>query len=162
GAPPGRGAARRRPPGAGRGRRQRHRHRHRDRRRRALRLRGADRAARAAVVVQRPRGHLLPAHRRSGAVRRAHPHHPGDPPTPRRGRVVIAKLLAYALAAVPIALLVLAVDVLVVEIYAGARSAAPSLDADNLRTLGSTGVVLVVYAVIGVGIGALLRNQVGA
>jgi len=82
--------------------------------------------------------------------------------TPRRGRVVIAKLLAYALAAVPIALLVLAVDVLVVEIYAGARSAAPSLDADNLRTLGSTGVVLVVYAVIGVGIGALLRNQVGA
>jgi hypothetical protein len=82
--------------------------------------------------------------------------------TPRRGRVVVAKLIAYALAAVPIALLVLAVDVLVVEIYAGARGDAPSLDADNLQTLGAAGLVLVVFSVIGVGIGALLRNQVGA
>jgi ABC-type transport system involved in multi-copper enzyme maturation permease subunit len=82
--------------------------------------------------------------------------------TPRRGRVVVAKLVAYALAAVPIALLVLAVEVLVVEIYAGARGDAPSLDADNLQTLGATGLVLVVFAVIGVGVGALLRNQVGA
>lgn len=82
--------------------------------------------------------------------------------TPRRGRVVVAKLVAYALAAVPIALVVLAVDVLVVEIYAGARGDAPSLNADNLKTLGASGLVLVVYAVIGVGIGALMRNQVGA
>jgi len=82
--------------------------------------------------------------------------------TPRRGRVVIAKLLAYALAAVPIAVLIMAVVVLVVEIYAGARGAAPPLNADNLQTLASGGVVLVVYAVIGVGVGALLRNQVGA
>jgi ABC-2 type transport system permease protein len=82
--------------------------------------------------------------------------------TPRRGRVVLAKLLAYALAAVPIALLVLAVDVLVVAIYAGARGDAPSLDTDNLQTLAAAGLVLVVFAVIGVGIGALLRNQVGA
>ncbi|MGY1693355.1 MULTISPECIES: ABC transporter permease [unclassified Geodermatophilus] len=82
--------------------------------------------------------------------------------TPRRGRVVAAKLLAYAAAAVPVALLVLAVDVVVVLLYAGARGAAPSLDGDNLRTLGAAGLVLVVFAVIGVGIGALLRNQVGA
>src|SRR3954465_1749971 len=82
--------------------------------------------------------------------------------TPRRGRVVAAKLLAYALAAVPIAVLVVAVNVLVVEIYAGARGDAPALNSDNLRTIGSAGLVLVVYAVIGVGVGALLRNQVGA
>ncbi|SDC02414.1 hypothetical protein SAMN05660690_0234 [Geodermatophilus telluris] len=82
--------------------------------------------------------------------------------TPRRGRVVAAKLVAYALAAVPVALLVLAVDVVVVLVYAGARGAAPSLDADNLQTLGAAGLVLVVFAVIGVGVGALLRNQVGA
>ncbi|MGY1669546.1 ABC transporter permease subunit [Geodermatophilus sp. SYSU D00710] len=82
--------------------------------------------------------------------------------TPRRGRVVAAKLLAYAAAAVPVALLVLAVDVVVVLLYAGARGAAPSLDGDNLRTLGTAGLVLVVFAVIGVGVGALLRNQVGA
>ena len=63
---------------------------------------------------------------------------------PRRGRVIVA------------------VDVLVVTVYAGARGAAPSLDADNLQTLGASGLVLVVFAVIGVGVGALLRNQVAA
>jgi ABC-2 type transport system permease protein len=82
--------------------------------------------------------------------------------TPRRGRVVVAKLLAYALAAVPLALLVLAVNVLVVYLHAGARGAAPELTGDNLRVLTSSGLALVIYAVIGVGIGALLRNQVGA
>jgi ABC-2 type transport system permease protein len=81
---------------------------------------------------------------------------------PKRGRVVIAKLIAYALAAIPFALLVLAVNVLVVTVYAGARGDAPSLSGDNLRVLASSGVALVIYAVIGVGIGALLRNQVGA
>jgi hypothetical protein len=81
---------------------------------------------------------------------------------PRRGRVIIAKLIAYALVAEPFALLILAVNVLVVEIYAGARGDAPALNADNLQALGAAGVVLIVYSVIGVGIGALLRNQVGA
>ena len=82
--------------------------------------------------------------------------------TPRRGRVVAAKLLAYALAAVPIGLLVIATNVLVVEVYAGARGAAPSLTGDNLRVLAGAWAALVIYAVMGVGIGALLRNQVGA
>jgi ABC-2 type transport system permease protein len=82
--------------------------------------------------------------------------------TPRRWRVVVAKLVAYALAAVPLVLVVLAVNVLVVTVYAGARGAAPSLNADNLEVLWRSGLTLVVYAVIGVGIGALVRNQVGA
>ncbi|SFL69432.1 ABC transporter permease [Geodermatophilus ruber] len=82
--------------------------------------------------------------------------------TPRRGRVVIAKLVGYALAAVPFALVVLAVNYLVVAVHAGARGAAPSLTGDNLRVLLSAGLALVVYAIIGVGVGALLRNQVGA
>ena len=82
--------------------------------------------------------------------------------TPRRWRVVVAKLVAYALAAVPLVLAVVAVNVLVVTVYAGARGAAPSLNADNLEVLGRSGLTLVVYAVIGVGIGALVRNQVGA
>ena len=82
--------------------------------------------------------------------------------TPRRGRVVAAKLLAYALAAVPVGLLVIATNVLVVEVYAGARGAAPSLTGDNLRVLAGAWAALVIYAVMGVGIGALLRNQVGA
>ncbi len=82
--------------------------------------------------------------------------------TPRRWRVVVAKLFAYPLAALPMALLVMAVAVLVVTVYAGARGAAPSFDGENLEVLGRAGLVLVIYAVIGVGVGALLRNQVGA
>jgi ABC-2 type transport system permease protein len=82
--------------------------------------------------------------------------------TPKRGRVVAAKLVGYALAAVPLALVVLAVNVLVVWIHAGARGAAPSLTGDNVIVLVTSGLALVIYAVIGVGLGALLRNQVGA
>jgi ABC-2 type transport system permease protein len=82
--------------------------------------------------------------------------------TPRRWRVIAAKLLAYGAAAVPLALAVLAVTVAVVLIYAGARGNAPSLDAHNLQTLAASGLVLVVFTVIGVGVGALVRNQVGA
>ena len=82
--------------------------------------------------------------------------------SPHRGRVVIAKLVAYALAAVPMALVVIAVDVLVVSVYAGAEGQAPSLSGDNLRVLGGAWAALVIYTVIGVGVGALLRNQVGA
>jgi ABC-2 type transport system permease protein len=82
--------------------------------------------------------------------------------TPRRGRVVVAKLVAYALAAVPLALALDAFNVLVVTIAAGARGDAPSLGTDNLEVLGRAALVLVVWAVIGVGVGALLRNQVGA
>jgi ABC-2 type transport system permease protein len=82
--------------------------------------------------------------------------------SPRRGHVVVAKLVAYALAAVPFALLVVAVNYVVVAIHAGARGAAPALNGDNLSTLAMSGLALVIYAVIGVGLGALFRNQVGA
>jgi len=81
---------------------------------------------------------------------------------PRRWHVVAAKLCAYALVAVPFAVLVVGVNVLVVEIYAGARGAAPSISGDNLRVLSTSGLALVIYALIGVGIGALVKNQVGA
>jgi len=82
--------------------------------------------------------------------------------TPRRGNVVVAKLAAYGLVAVPFALAIVATDVLVVLVYAGARGAAPSFDEANLRVLAGVLAALVIYAVLGVGVGALLRNQVGA
>jgi ABC-2 type transport system permease protein len=82
--------------------------------------------------------------------------------TPRRWRVVVAKLIAYALVAAVFAVVVVAVNYVVVAIHAGARGAAPSLNADNLEVLGSSVLALTIYAVIGVGLGALLRNQVGA
>jgi ABC-2 type transport system permease protein len=82
--------------------------------------------------------------------------------TPRRGRVVAAKLVAYALAAVPLAAAVLAVNVLVVALYAGAQGDVPELAGDNLRVLAGVWAALVLYTLIGVGVGALVRNQVGA
>jgi ABC-type transport system involved in multi-copper enzyme maturation permease subunit len=82
--------------------------------------------------------------------------------TPRRGSVVIAKLVAYALAGALFALVVLVVNYITVAIHAGALGAAPALDGDNLTTLARSGLALLIYAVIGVGLGALLRNQVGA
>ena len=82
--------------------------------------------------------------------------------TPRRGRVVVAKLVAYALASVVFAVLVMAVNYVVVALHGGARGAAPALNAENLAVLGRSALALVIYAVIGVGLGALLRNQVGA
>ncbi len=82
--------------------------------------------------------------------------------TPKRGRVVIAKLVGYGLVAVPFALAIIATDVLVATVYAGARGAAPSLSADNLRVLAGAGFALVIFTIMGVGIGALLRNQVAA
>ncbi|SCX52372.1 ABC-type transport system involved in multi-copper enzyme maturation, permease component [Klenkia marina] len=82
--------------------------------------------------------------------------------TPRRGRVVVAKLLAYAVAGVAVAAVVVAVTVAVASGYGSARGAAPDWTADTLGTLGRSGLALVVFAVIGVGVGALVRNQVGA
>lgn len=82
--------------------------------------------------------------------------------TPRRGQVVLAKVLAYLLVGIPFALIVTGVNLAVLEIYARARGAAPDLSGDNLRVIVGAAVALVIYAVIGVGVGALLRNQVGA
>ncbi len=82
--------------------------------------------------------------------------------TPRRWKVVVAKLVAYSVVAIPFALVLLVVNVLVVGLYAGARGAAPSLTGDNVEILLTSGLALVIYALIGVGLGALLRNQVGA
>lgn len=82
--------------------------------------------------------------------------------TPKRGRVVIAKLIAYALVAALFAVVVAAVNYVTVAIHAGALGAAPGLDGDNLVTLASSAIALTIYAVIGIGLGALLRNQVGA
>ncbi|RBY86439.1 ABC transporter permease [Blastococcus sp. TF02A-30] len=82
--------------------------------------------------------------------------------TPKRGQVVIAKLIAYALAGAAFALVVVVVNYVVVAIHAGALGSAPALNADNVETMASSWLALIIYSVIGVGLGALLRNQVGA
>ncbi|MEI4272002.1 ABC transporter permease [Klenkia sp. LSe6-5] len=82
--------------------------------------------------------------------------------TPRRGRVVVAKLVAYAVAGLALAVAAVAATVLVATVYGGARGGAPDWSGDALGVLLRSGLALVVYTVIGVGVGALVRNQVGA
>ena len=82
--------------------------------------------------------------------------------TPHRGQVVIAKLVAYALVAVPFAVVVTAVNYAVLAVLAGSRGGVPALTGDNLRVVLTSGLALVIYTVIGVGLGALIRNQIGA
>ncbi|GHE10399.1 ABC transporter permease [Klenkia taihuensis] len=82
--------------------------------------------------------------------------------TPRRGRVVVAKLLAYAVVGLVLAVAAVAATVLVATVYGGARGGAPDWTGDTVGTLLRSGLAVVVYTVIGVGAGALVRNQVGA
>ena len=82
--------------------------------------------------------------------------------TPRRGRVVVAKLVAYAVVGVVVAVAAVAATVLVATVYGGARGGAPDWSGDALGVLLRSGLAIVVYTVIGVGVGALVRNQVGA
>jgi hypothetical protein len=100
-----------------------------------------------------------------GLARRRYRHRTATPTfltTPKRWRIVLAKLIGYLIVGIPFAAVATAVNLAVLEIYARARGAAPSLDGDNLRVIAGAGTAVVIYAVIGVGVGALLRNQVGA
>ncbi|KQS73315.1 ABC transporter permease [Modestobacter sp. Leaf380] len=81
---------------------------------------------------------------------------------PRRGRVVLAKVVAYAVAGAVLAVAVVATTVVVASVYGAARGGAPDWSGDTLGVLLRSGLALVVYAVIGVGVGALVRNQVAA
>jgi ABC-2 type transport system permease protein len=88
--------------------------------------------------------------------------------TPDRGRVVAAKLVAYPLAAIALALATLAVIAAVAAGWLAAKGITPSslLDARLGRVVG---VVLLeavlaagLCALVGVGVAALVRNQVAA
>ncbi len=84
--------------------------------------------------------------------------------TPDRGRVVAAKLVAYPLAGVALALATLAVTAAVAAGWLAAKGITPSLL--HVRPVGHVllGAVLAagLCGLIGVGIGALVRNQVAA
>jgi ABC-2 type transport system permease protein len=87
--------------------------------------------------------------------------------TPDRGRVVAAKLVAYPLAAIALALATLAVTAAVAAGWLAAKGITPSLlDARHGRALGHVllGAVLTagLCGLVGVGVAALVRNQVAA
>jgi ABC-2 type transport system permease protein len=87
--------------------------------------------------------------------------------TPHRGRVVAAKLVAYPLAGIALALSILAVTAAVATGWLAAKGISPSLlDARHAVATGHVllGAVLAagLCGLVGVGVAALVRNQVAA
>jgi ABC-2 type transport system permease protein len=86
--------------------------------------------------------------------------------TPDRGRVVAAKLVAYPLAGIALALVILAFTAAVATGWLAAKGITPSLVGAIGVALGHVllGAVLAagLCALIGVGVAALVRNQVAA
>ena len=86
--------------------------------------------------------------------------------TPDRGRVVAAKLVAYPLAGIALALSILAFTAAVAAGWLAATGITPSLPEPIAYALGHVllGAVLAagLCALVGVGVAALVRNQVAA
>jgi hypothetical protein len=88
--------------------------------------------------------------------------------TPDRGRVVAAKLVAYPLAAIALALTTLATTAIVAVGWLAAKGITPIEAAGSLppvaigRLVGVTLLAAGLCGLVGVGVGALVRNQVAA
>lgn len=83
--------------------------------------------------------------------------------TPHRGRVVVSKLLFYAAVGVGYGVAVLALAVAIVLPSLSAKDIDFSLTSNGIPgAMGGVVVGIAVYAVLGVGIGALIRNQIAA
>ncbi len=79
---------------------------------------------------------------------------------PRRQRVLLAKSLALAVASVLTSALTLMVAVGAAVVLIGSRGGEVIVGARFWQTVAGCAVVMLVYAVVGVLIGALVRNQV--
>ncbi len=83
--------------------------------------------------------------------------------TPSRGRVVNAKLLTYALVGLGYATACTTVVVAVSLPWLTAKDVGIVLSGTDLaRTLGGVALEVALYAVLGVGLGCLMRNQIAA
>jgi ABC-2 type transport system permease protein len=83
--------------------------------------------------------------------------------TPHRGRVVIAKLLAYAITGIGYGILTIALAIAIALPWASAKGIDISLGSNGIPgTLVGVAAGVAVYALLGVGIGALVRNQIAA
>jgi len=83
--------------------------------------------------------------------------------TPRRGRVVVAKLVSYFLVGVAFSIVSIAVTVAIAIPWLNGKGVdLSSVDSDILLVLVGVVVAGGLWALMGVGVGALVRNQVAA
>lgn len=82
--------------------------------------------------------------------------------TPKRQRVIIAKMIAYSILAFVIALIMWIATVAVATVLLSTVEHAPIEWAAVFEILGGALLGLVLYAILGVAIGALITNQVAA
>jgi hypothetical protein len=82
--------------------------------------------------------------------------------TPRRSRLLIAKLVAVALTGIVFAVVSVVVALVLSSALIAARGGDASFDARTVQVLLGVVLVLVLYGPIGIGIGALVRNQIAA
>jgi ABC-2 type transport system permease protein len=81
--------------------------------------------------------------------------------TPHRGRVVIAKLVTYLVVGAAYGVVVMALALGIAGIWLSAKGI--DLATGELpATVGAIVLSMAVYAVLGVGVGALIRNQIAA
>lgn len=82
--------------------------------------------------------------------------------TPVRWKVIVAKLVTYLLVGVVFAVIAAIFVYAETAIWVGANGGSVPLSGDNLTVLlGSTGAAAL-YGLVGVGVGALVKNQVAA
>jgi hypothetical protein len=82
--------------------------------------------------------------------------------TPRRSRVLVAKLLAVALTGLVFALVSVVVALVASSVLIAARGDVLEVDRTVFEVLLGVGLVMLLYGPIGVGVGALVRNQIAA
>jgi ABC-2 type transport system permease protein len=82
--------------------------------------------------------------------------------TPRRGRVVVAKLVAHAVFGVLFGVACVALTAALAVPLLALKGAATIPTSTILQVLAASVVGLGVYAVVGVGVGSFIRNQIAA
>jgi len=82
--------------------------------------------------------------------------------TPRRGRVLVAKLIAIAVTGFGFALVSAALAVALSAVLVSLRDGVVTWDQTVLQVLLGVVLVMVLYGPIGIAVGALVRNQIAA